>query len=497
MSGKMICLVSGILLLAFSGTASTQAEVWDNESGDGLWGNSTNWDPNGIPGQPKAGSEWAIISIPGTVATVDYNAKNCYGIIVENGTLVIADTADPECPSGETCATYNYVGSKAMAVIGRYAGDVGALVIGQNSAYTVNYNRWVGLKHFHIGGWGDGGEGAAADGTVDCHGTVWMGTTISTYIGKGNLEVGQGTGVLNIHDGAEFNTDFVGIGYGGFGTVNVSGGLLNSKRPGNLAFDVGAGDDGVGALNVSGGAVYLNGRLNLTGNNPTATGHCQLDGGLLHINDIYMGWGNGSMDVTGGEMINRWNNAENTATRKGRVHQYIDQGKITSYGGTGIFHSQNKWHDRYDEEGNYVDSDIDHHLTAIPPLEADLDILPSDDPNYLTQHTGTKARLPIALLGSADLDVTQINTDTIAIDGTLVPVKAPKVSDENGDGIDDLKLHFARRDVIMDLGLDTMDPGTVVTITVTANLVPVQFEYPQTGRPVIATDTVILQARQD
>ncbi|UCD30095.1 MAG: hypothetical protein JSV03_06380 [Planctomycetota bacterium] len=121
-------------------------------------------------------------------------------------------------------------------------------------------------------------------------------------------------------------------------------------------------------------------------------------------------------------------------------------------------------------------------------LIADLDILPEDDPNYLTNHTGDKSRLPIALLSTEDVDVTQIELDSISIGGTIFPVKTPKVSDENGDGLDDLKLHFSRREVIITLGLDLMETGTVVPITVIGELGCDSLE---------ATDTIIVQERED
>ncbi|MHC4671994.1 MAG: hypothetical protein ACYTBZ_05865 [Planctomycetota bacterium] len=490
MSRKFIGLLAVVLILAFVGTASAKDYVWDGGGGDGRWGTQANWNPDGYPGKSGGGKDWCVIDTTGALVTVDYNARNCYGILVNNGTLHIADTANPDCPSGPTCATYNYVGSKAMAIVGRFAGDDGRIIVGQNSAYTVNYNRWVGLKHFHIGN-----EGLAT-GTVDCSGTVWMGTTVSTYIGKGNLEDGQGTGTLNLYDGAEFNTDYMGIGFGGIGTVNVSGGLLNSKRGGNLGFDVGRGD-GTGALNVTGGEVYLRGRLNLT-QGENATGHVQLDGGVINADDIYEWDGEGTMDITGGELIVRWNNPANTGTRKGRVQQYINQGKITSCGGGGIFTLQNKWHDRYDDEGNYIGSDIDCHVKAICPITGvGIEIYPDDDPTLLTVNTQGKGRIPINILGSETFDVTQVELTSLNIAGTVLPAKAPSAGDDhNGDGIADIRVLFSRRDVILALGLDEMDPGEVVSITVSGTMVQQQFEYP-TGVPFSGSDDVILEARGD
>ena len=86
----------------------------------------------------------------------------------------------------------------------------------------------------------------------------------------------------------------------------------------------------------------------------------------------------------------------------------------------------------------------------------------------------------MAILGSADLDVTQIDVDSISINGVAYPVKTPSVQDVSGqascdcgsgpDGYQDLVLQFSQHDVIDALGLDTLPEGTLVYVTVTGNL---------------------------
>jgi len=143
------------------------------------------------------------------------------------------------------------------------------------------------------------------------------------------------------------------------------------------------------------------------------------------------------------------------------------------------------------------------------PLVVNLDILPSDDPNNFAVNLNSKGRLPIAILGSETLDVNEIDVNSISIAGTVLPLKTPSVCDESGDGIPDLVVHVSRRDLIMALGLDEMDSGTVVPITVEGNLQgytingydmnddQIMKDFYVNGRPFRGTDSIILHVRID
>ncbi|MHC4444413.1 MAG: hypothetical protein ACYTF1_02495 [Planctomycetota bacterium] len=121
----------------------------------------------------------------------------------------------------------------------------------------------------------------------------------------------------------------------------------------------------------------------------------------------------------------------------------------------------------------------------------DIDILPSDDINLFTVNMQGKGRLPIAILGSECLDVTQIDVESISIAEVVLPVKEPKAEeDANGDGIIDLMVHVSRRALIAALGLDEMDcDGTVVEVTVDGAL--------NSGRAIVGTDEITLECRND
>ena len=122
-----------------------------------------------------------------------------------------------------------------------------------------------------------------------------------------------------------------------------------------------------------------------------------------------------------------------------------------------------------------------------------LDILPDDDPNVFVvnkKNNKSKGRLPMAILGSEDFSVADIDADSISIADAVFPLKTPSIEDVNLDGIDDLAIHVSRRDLIDAMGLDLLDAGTEVEVTVNAGLLA--------GCDLVAaTDVIILQATGD
>jgi hypothetical protein len=152
-----------------------------------------------------------------------------------------------------------------------------------------------------------------------------------------------------------------------------------------------------------------------------------------------------------------------------------------------------------DEVGNSSSCEVT--ITVIVPV--DLDIQPGACPNTLNTNTRGKSKLPVAILGTDLLDVNEIAIDSISITGTVFPVKTPSIEDvgtpfedeecechsAGADGYDDLVIHFSKRDVILGLGLDAMEPGTVLPITVEGKLLD--------DTPFEATDCVVLVGRGD
>ncbi len=140
------------------------------------------------------------------------------------------------------------------------------------------------------------------------------------------------------------------------------------------------------------------------------------------------------------------------------------------------------------------------HITSpVVPI----DLLPADCPNRLTVNLKGQGRLPIAILGTEVFDVADVDLNSISIGGTVFPVKTPRIRDGHSpvgagvcdcnvtgpDGMDDLTVHFSRREVILALGLDAMPVGTVMPITVQGQLL--------NGDPFEGTDCVELVGRKD
>ncbi len=78
-------------------------------------------------------------------------------------------------------------------------------------------------------------------------------------------------------------------------------------------------------------------------------------------------------------------------------------------------------------------------------LEVAIDIKPGSDPNCF--NIDGRGVIPVAILGSADLDVNTINIDSLVLEGLDVAVRGKDkplahLEDVNGDGFDDLVVQF-------------------------------------------------------
>jgi hypothetical protein len=109
---------------------------------------------------------------------------------------------------------------------------------------------------------------------------------------------------------------------------------------------------------------------------------------------------------------------------------------------------------------------------AAVSIEVDIDIKPMSWPNPL--NVNNKGVLPVAILGTEDFDVSQIDPASILLEG-VSPLRwaledVGTVGDPlaGPDGITDLSLKFAAQEIVAALG-DVTD-GEVVTLHLTGNL---------------------------
>ena len=137
-------------------------------------------------------------------------------------------------------------------------------------------------------------------------------------------------------------------------------------------------------------------------------------------------------------------------------------------------------------------------LVIIPPVEdVQLDIKPQSCPNPL--NVKTKGVLPVAILGSQNLDVNDIDVSTVQLEGVsplgsdIEDVSTPVANrldecdctTEGADGFDDLTLKFDTQTIIAALG--PVNDGDEIVLTLVGRLAD--------GTPIIGQDCVIIKAK--
>jgi hypothetical protein len=156
----------------------------------------------------------------------------------------------------------------------------------------------------------------------------------------------------------------------------------------------------------------------------------------------------------------------------------------------------------YSEQWNdeYCERKLDFYLVeyAPEPIAVPLDIKPRSCPNPL--NVKSKGVLPVAILGTDDLDVTQVDPASVRLVGVaplrwaLEDVATPNepflgrkgARDCNrlgADGHRDLTLKFSAREVIAALG--EVDDGDILVLELTGNL-----KEDSGGTPVVGEDVV-------
>jgi len=144
------------------------------------------------------------------------------------------------------------------------------------------------------------------------------------------------------------------------------------------------------------------------------------------------------------------------------------------------------------------------HGSRIVPL----DIKPATCPNDVS--TRSRGYLPMAILGTADFDVNDVDTTTLLLEradgvgGSVAPNEGPpgphstiedagtpfdgelcNCHELEGDGTDDLKLFFRTATVVSMLELSSEDPGAAIELVVTGNL----FD----GTQIDASDCIVIE----
>ncbi|UCD29127.1 MAG: hypothetical protein JSV03_01185 [Planctomycetota bacterium] len=376
---------------------------------------------------------------------------------------------------------------------------------GATGIYNVNADGSVLVARSWVGhdGYGiinvNGGSYVSYDG-------IWVGCDSSDAD-----EVGDG-GEINISSGEIISNKYVSIGQANDAdsVLNITGGqmLMSQKQVNEHNFFCGATSTADGAINLSGDGYLACGPITAQGNNKNRLllGNAEYGGvGTVNISDNAELFSRDIPEVyvDNGSCINLLT-PDTAVLRVKRGPKTKSEDLITS-GAVKNWEGSSDLCDFTVTKVKASDSPYPFQtftITALAPLSLPLDVLPSDCPNELTQNMRSKGRLAMAILGSEDLDVVKIDPASISIGGVVFPVKTPHIEDVSGstgdpcacgtgvpDGYDDLVLHFSRRDLLVALGLDELDPGTEVQITVKGAL--------RNCRKFEATDCITLVARED
>jgi autotransporter-associated beta strand protein len=131
------------------------------------------------------------------------------------------------------------------------------------------------------------------------------------FIGDGNGPAGSGIGFYNISGGTNTVNSYFAIGRsGGYGTVNMTGGVINENN-GGVLFDVGTGfqansPGAIGILNQSGGTINCAAQFLIPEDNPsTGTYNLSGTGSLIVHNWFVIGraGATGVMNMSGGSLL--------------------------------------------------------------------------------------------------------------------------------------------------------------------------------------------------
>lgn len=237
--------------------------------------------------------------------------------------------------------------------------------------------------------------------TIDGNRTFWdrvPGSTGSTIVGR------QGTGTLNIRNGATVNTGSVILGEfaSGTGTVNVSG---NTQWNTSLT----VGSRGIGNLNITGSARVEAGTTLSIGDLASSQGTVVVDGSFLSANEMWIGYrGSGRVTVSNDARLSAGNIHIGEVTGVGRL-TVLSSGDVlalTTY--VGLLGTL--------DGDSYVRSDIRNYGVVHPATS------PTDPGTLVVEDYIQEASGALRISLASATDYSQLNTIPLAsmtLNGTL------------------------------------------------------------------------------
>ena len=273
---KLVRLIL-VVLVGLAGNASAADISWDGGGTDSLWNTAENWDGDTVPG---AGDDAIIEMDPGAIidASVTAGADN----------VRIADAA------GSTGRLVMTGGTLTVHQTG--GGGPGLWISNRGTGYFDMSGGTITAEHVYL--------------PRNAPGQSYMTMT------DGNITTGQ--------------SFTLGLHVGEYGELNISGGKINVGTMFRCP------DHGQAVLNMSGGTINVDGTFYIVrrGNsgNASTSGHVQLDGGTITVDDFEMDPQNSgrpaTMDITGGTLVINGDKVD-------KIKNYIANGWITAFGSGG------------------------------------------------------------------------------------------------------------------------------------------------------------------
>jgi sugar lactone lactonase YvrE len=229
------------------------------------------------------------------------------------------------------------------------------------------------------------------------------------------------------------------------------------------------------------------------------------------------GTGTGRFRSPTGICVDKSGNVYVADTDNHRVQKFTSSGVfLTQWGSLGSGQGQfsGPGDVAVDGRGNvYVADTFNHRIQKFgsPTQSVDLDLKPGSCPNPL--NPGSRGVLPVAILGTTDFDVHDIDVSSVLLEGVLAPLRSSiddvatggagggqgcDCTTDGPDGLDDLTLKFRTEDVASVLG--TLAPGEARELTMSGQLLDgTSFEgadcvvivgNPRKGNPESRAETV-------
>jgi len=276
MCKRLVCFVLFVLVTGLAGNATGAEITWDGDGTDSLWSTAANWAGDTVP----TASDDAIIEMdPGAI--IDDSVK--------------ADAANVRIADAEGSTGRVVMTGGTLTVHQTGSGGPGLWIANRGTGYFDMSGGTITAEHVYL--------------PRNAPGQSYM--TMS----GGTITTGQSL-TLGLHDGE-------------YGELNISGGTINVGTMFRCP------DGGQAVLNMRGGTINVSGTFFIIrrgSSGGTTSGHVQLDGGTITVDDFEMDAQNtgrpATMDITNGTLVINGDKVD-------KIKTYVAKGWITAFGSGG------------------------------------------------------------------------------------------------------------------------------------------------------------------